>query len=85
MSAAGERLDRHELDAPLRTCRLGALLGRVASLRAACSELPTTAKRQGPEDLPPDDRAGSKSEDQDEKMKKWFENLSPDEMGKYKM
>lgn len=24
-------------------------------------------------------------EDQDEKMKKWFENLSPDEMGKYKM
>ena len=24
-------------------------------------------------------------EDQDEKMKKWFENLEPDEMGKYKM
>ncbi len=24
-------------------------------------------------------------EDQDERMKKWFENLSPDEMGKYKM
>lgn len=24
-------------------------------------------------------------DDQDEKMKKWFENLSPDEMGKYKM
>jgi len=24
-------------------------------------------------------------EDNDEKMKKWFENLSPDEMGKYKM
>ena len=24
-------------------------------------------------------------EDQDEKMKKWFEDLSPDEMGKYKM
>jgi bifunctional DNase/RNase len=24
-------------------------------------------------------------EDQSEKMKKWFENLSPDEMGKYKM
>ena len=24
-------------------------------------------------------------EDQDEKMKKWFEGLSPDEMGKYKM
>jgi len=25
------------------------------------------------------------SEDQDEKMRKWFDNLSPDEMGKYKM
>lgn len=25
------------------------------------------------------------AEDQDEKMKKWFDNLSPDEMGKYKM
>jgi len=25
------------------------------------------------------------TEDQDEKMKKWFEDLSPDEMGKYKM
>ena len=25
------------------------------------------------------------SEDQDEKMKKWFDNLEPDEMGKYKM
>ena len=24
-------------------------------------------------------------EDQDEKMKKWFENLSPEDMGKYKM
>ena len=24
-------------------------------------------------------------EDQDEKMKKWFENLGPDELGKYKM
>jgi bifunctional DNase/RNase len=25
------------------------------------------------------------SEDQDEKMKKWFENLGPDDLGKYKM
>jgi bifunctional DNase/RNase len=24
-------------------------------------------------------------EDQDEKMKKWFENLGPDDLGKYKM
>jgi uncharacterized protein len=28
---------------------------------------------------------GGDGEDQDEKMKKWFENLSPEEMGKYKM
>jgi uncharacterized protein len=27
----------------------------------------------------------STAEDQDEKMKKWFENLSPEDMGKYKM
>jgi bifunctional DNase/RNase len=27
----------------------------------------------------------SPDEDQDDKMKKWFENLSPDDMGKYKM
>jgi hypothetical protein len=27
----------------------------------------------------------SPDDDHDDKMKKWFENLSPDEMGKYKM